>query len=130
MSGFNEAERAHFRALQHKEDKGTLYLEEADELSLLNQKLEQQELELLAPTLSRMDEAAERVQTQQQTLNQLAERKEALVTRLESLLAEVQTERQALEEAVSRVMNNDMSNGRSVSLPDQGIPAQAKISAC
>ena len=100
-----EAQRRRFRALQQKEDMGTLSPAEQAELQAFVQLVEDEEAVYLRPATERMRQERLRLEEQNNMLQALTRRKERLARRLERVLALSAAEREKINAQVTATRN-------------------------
>lgn len=101
---WDQVTRSRFEALRQREEEGVLTRAEQAELQRMIEEIEGAEAAYLGPATQRL--RAERAQLASQTaaLQELIDRKEALVRRLEQVVTEVKAERRAINEELERIL--------------------------
>jgi hypothetical protein len=100
-----EAQRQRFRALQQKEDLGTLSPAEQAELQAFVRLVEDAEAASLRPATDSLRQERLRLEKQNEALQTLVRRKERLARRLERVLALSGSEREQINAQVAAVLN-------------------------
>jgi uncharacterized FlaG/YvyC family protein len=100
-----EQQRRRFRALQMKEDDGTLSLSEQAELQALVQLIEEKEAGYLRPATERVRQERLLLEEQNKALEALVRRKERLAKRLERVLAFSISEREKINAQVAAILD-------------------------
>jgi hypothetical protein len=100
-----EAQRQRFRALQQREEDGTLSLTEKAVLQAFVEQIEAGEAAYLRPAVERMRQERLQVEAQTKALHSLLRRKERLARRLERILALSASEREKINAQVSAILN-------------------------
>ncbi|MCW3055901.1 MAG: hypothetical protein JWN14_5071 [Chthonomonadales bacterium] len=101
--------RRHFRALQTKEDNGTLSLSEHTELQAFVQLIDEKEAGYLRPATERIRQERRLLEEQNRALEVLVHRKERLTKRLERVLALSISEREKINAEVAAILDAKMT---------------------
>ncbi len=104
---WDEQKRERFQQLRQRN--GALTDAEQAELAQLVQELEAEEAAYLTPATQRLRQEREALEVQNQALEALALRKEALVRRLREFLGEAQAERRAIESELAAVLGGNQA---------------------
>ncbi len=100
-----EQQRTRFRALQTKEDDGTLSLSEQTELQAFVQIIEEKEADYLRPATERLRQERLLLEEQNRALEVLVRRKERLAKRLRRILALSISEREKINAQVAAILD-------------------------
>jgi hypothetical protein len=101
-----------FQELRQRQLAGVLSAEQQDELASMVQELEQQEAAYLSPATQRLRQEYEAMLAENQALEALVRRKEALVQHLEGVLANIRAERTAIAEEEARLLSRKAAGHR------------------
>ncbi len=101
---WNEEKRSRFAELRRREDDDALSEAERAELARLTDELYALESSYLGPATERLQRQREITEAQNRRLNDLADRKSALVERLGTFLGEAEAERRAIQGEVEAVL--------------------------
>jgi hypothetical protein len=97
--------RERFRELREREQAGALADTDQAELHRLIEEIENAEAIYLNPATEKLRQEREAMDAQNQALQDLIQRKEALVERLQTFLAQVEAERKAINDEVARILS-------------------------
>lgn len=109
----NEIERRRLEVLRTLEDTGSLSQPEQSELSLMLQRLDEAEAAQLAPATTQLRRERKNMEAQNQSLQALVRRQEALAARLQALLDEARVERRAIAEEQARILGDGNGTSRA-----------------
>jgi hypothetical protein len=107
---WGDEQRTRFQQLRERQSEGTLTVVEQEELEALTRQLEAAEGRYLAGATQRIRAQREVLETQNQSLELLVQRKERLVKRLGDVLADAQSEREAIESELADVLGATRSS--------------------
>lgn len=101
---WNDEKRSRFAELRRREDDDALSEAERGELVRLTDELYALESSYLGPATERLQRQREITEAQNRRLNDLTDRKSALVERLRTFLGEAEAERRAIQGEVEAVL--------------------------
>lgn len=101
----NDMEKRRLAVLRALEETGALSQPEHAELALMLERLDEAAAAQLAPATARLRHERESIEAQNQSLQVLVRRKEALAARLQTLLNEARVERQAISDEQARILS-------------------------
>jgi hypothetical protein len=101
--------RSRFAYLREKEEDQSLNAAEQAELTAMMEEIESAELAYLGPAMQRLEAECAQVETQNAALQDLIQRKQALIQRLEQILAEANAEEDAIQKELGRILTGGAS---------------------
>lgn len=106
---WNEQKQSRFAALRQRESEQSLTASEQAELTALIQEIEAAEAVYLRPATANLQREREQLEAQNEALQALAQRKQALVARLRVTLNEASQERRSIEAELAQVLGHRLT---------------------